>query len=124
MQPDVEDARCTRQPKSTFKRGDPVYVQNVSRGPKWLAASVLRSLGHVKYEVQTTSGAINTRHRDHVRRAWKSSPPNTTDPHFQLPVTPAPGTKSPVREAAMPDDDGPTSTVPDTAQACHRFTRA
>ncbi|KAL3227007.1 hypothetical protein MRX96_024411 [Rhipicephalus microplus] len=109
MQPDVEDARCTRQPKWTFKRGYPAYAQNLSHGPKWLAASVLRFLGHAMYEVQTTSGAIHRRHRDHVRRALKSTQPDTADPHFQFPVT-----RSPVREAAMPADDGSTSTLPDT----------
>ncbi|KAL3182591.1 hypothetical protein MRX96_034516 [Rhipicephalus microplus] len=58
------------------------------------------------------------RHRDHVRRAWKSAPPDTTDPHFQFPVT-----RLPVRETAMPADDGPTLTVHDSAEACRRFTR-
>ncbi|XP_049268506.1 uncharacterized protein LOC125757199 [Rhipicephalus sanguineus] len=124
MQPDVEDVWCTRQPNSTFQRGDPVYVRNFSRGPKWLAAYVLRSLGHVMYEVQTTSGAIHRRHREHVRRAWKSAPPDTADPHFQFPATPATVTRSPVREATVPADNGPTSTAPDTAQACRRSTRA
>ncbi|KAL3225070.1 hypothetical protein MRX96_004654 [Rhipicephalus microplus] len=83
MQPDVEDARCTRQPKSTFKRGDPVYLRNFSRGPVWLAAFLL-----------------SFRQR------------------------PAPVTRSPVREIAMPADDGPTSTVPDNAQACRRSAHA
>ncbi|KAL3190656.1 hypothetical protein MRX96_002324 [Rhipicephalus microplus] len=124
MQPDVEDARCTRQPKWTSNRRHSVYVRNFSRGPKWLAASVLRSLGHVMYVVQTTSGAIRRRHRHHVRRTWKSASPDTADPHFQFPATPVPVTRSPVREAAMPANDGPTSTVPDTAQGCHRSTRA
>ncbi|KAL3230932.1 hypothetical protein MRX96_023370 [Rhipicephalus microplus] len=28
--PNVKDGRCTRQPKSTFKSSDPVYVRNFS----------------------------------------------------------------------------------------------
>lgn len=114
MQPDANDAGCTRQPRSTFQRGDPVYVRNFSRGPKWVSAHVVRCLGHVMYEVRTADGSIHRRHRGHMRSAWKTTPADITDPQFMFPATPA------IRPAAT----GPTSTVPETAQACRRSTRA
>ncbi|KAL3230300.1 hypothetical protein MRX96_023473 [Rhipicephalus microplus] len=77
-----------------------------------------------KCKLRAASGGIHRRRRDHVRRAEKSAPPDTADPHFQFPVTPALVTRSSVQVPAIPADDGPTSTLPDTTQACRRSTRA
>ncbi|KAL3225069.1 hypothetical protein MRX96_004654 [Rhipicephalus microplus] len=73
-----------------------------------------------------------SRVKNWVRDSWPEQGVSPEYAAYQTSLTltssfrqrPAPVTRSPVREIAMPADDGPTSTVPDNAQACRRSAHA
>lgn len=65
---DMISPGCIKPPSSReLLHGDPVYVRNFSRGPKWLASRILRRLGHVMYRLQMVqyTGVIATTCGEH-----------------------------------------------------------
>ena len=99
----------------TFKANDPVWVQNYTGKPKWLAGKIVAETGPVSYKVRV-QGQIQRRHVDqlkkrHVDVELTSHPDNSNDSFLLFP-SPQSGTEQltttrryPARENRKPPED-------------------
>jgi len=78
LQPNLTDrvnARQQAQKKNhdnhaklyNLKVGDPVFVRNFNKGPKWLSGTIHDVRGPVSFTVSLTDGRLVRKHIDHLR---------------------------------------------------------
>ena len=76
---------------SKLKVGEPVWVQNFRRGPKWVPGRIQEPLGNIMFRVQTSWGTW-TRHADQIRkRVEDNETERPSAEHPGVPVAVLPG---------------------------------
>ena len=51
-----------------FQEGDSVYARDFRQGQSWLTGTIVKCLGPVSFEVETSEGQRIRRHQDHLRK--------------------------------------------------------
>lgn len=83
----------------TFKIGDPVFIRNHTRGPKWLPGTVLQMQGPRTFKVELMDGRVWRRHVNHIRYRSVDITPASNSDEFDdcIPLTTF-GSNTPITE--------------------------